>query len=147
MNRNELLAEAVSLRNDIYYGAEPNSEVEQAANRLGGVLFHLQRTYAALDEALYLIAGEHCSTYTGESNCVNAGRVRDAEYGADAWCDQCIARVALEQISQPRSNVRNASATSALIDPEHLDWCMRDRGCCLPAGHPGECDLRAGVSA
>jgi hypothetical protein len=30
-----------------------------------------------------------------------------------------------------------------LIDPVHPDWCMRDRGCSLPAGHPDGCELTA----
>jgi hypothetical protein len=33
-----------------------------------------------------------------------------------------------------------------LIDPEHPDWCMRDRGRSKPAGHKGKCWLVAGLS-
>lgn len=28
-----------------------------------------------------------------------------------------------------------------LIDPEHPEWCQRDHGCVLRAGHEGRCDL------
>lgn len=44
--------------------------------------------------ALKLI-GTKCSTFTSPSTCVGSGRTPDAEYDADRWCDQCIARVAL----------------------------------------------------
>jgi hypothetical protein len=32
-----------------------------------------------------------------------------------------------------------------LIDPQHPDWCQRDHGCALPAGHAGACDLTAAI--
>lgn len=31
------------------------------------------------------------------------------------------------------------------FDPEHPDYCLRDRGCCSEAGHDGPCDLRAAI--
>ncbi len=44
--------------------------------------------------ALTLIAGEQCSTFTS-GDCAGDGRTPDAEYGADRWCDACIARAGL----------------------------------------------------
>lgn len=53
-----------------------------------------------LRAALTLI-GTDCANYWGGTNCVtNGGRTPDAQYGADRWCDQCIARDALEHDSQ-----------------------------------------------
>lgn len=51
-----------------------------------------------LGDALLLIAGERCSTFTSGS-CRNgtSGKVRGAKYGADAWCEPCIAFDALER--------------------------------------------------
>lgn len=42
--------------------------------------------------ALRLIARNGCENYTGRSTCRdNSGRTRDARYGAEKWCDACIA--------------------------------------------------------
>jgi hypothetical protein len=54
-------------------------------------------------DALLLIAGPppHCSSSTTESHACRqptSGRTRGARYGADAWCDQCIAVDALERM-------------------------------------------------
>lgn len=48
-------------------------------------------------EALVLIAGERCSSFTS-GTCGHAGRTRGAPYLADAWCHECIARDALERV-------------------------------------------------
>lgn len=40
--------------------------------------------------------GTACASYTGDTTCVSAGRTRGARYMAEAWCDQCIAREALD---------------------------------------------------
>lgn len=53
-------------------------------------------TEAVLAEALILIAGERCSSFTS-GTCGHAGRTRGAPYLADAWCHECIARDALER--------------------------------------------------
>jgi hypothetical protein len=46
--------------------------------------------------ALQLI-GTSCETYTGWITCISAQtRSPYARYGADRWCDRCIARTALE---------------------------------------------------
>lgn len=57
-------------------------------------------TLADLREALEHIAGgQQCSNYTGPPYCRDprSGRTRDARYGADRWCDTCIALAALGQ--------------------------------------------------
>lgn len=53
-------------------------------------------TFERFAEALRLIAGEHCTSFTGVSSCINVGnRSAFARYGADKWCDACIAWAAL----------------------------------------------------
>jgi hypothetical protein len=47
-----------------------------------------------LSDALFTI-GTECENFTGTSNCISAGRMRGADYLADAWCHGCIARDAL----------------------------------------------------
>lgn len=49
-------------------------------------------------DALMLIDKYGCTNFIGE-RCSDpgSGRVRGARYGADAWCDACIARDALEK--------------------------------------------------
>jgi hypothetical protein len=32
------------------------------------------------------------------------------------------------------------------FDPEHPDYCLRDRGCSLEAGHKGKCYLTAALT-
>lgn len=54
-----------------------------------------------LRAALTLI-GTKCANYW-DINCITAGgRTPDAQYYADRWCDQCIARDALEHDSPHR---------------------------------------------
>lgn len=51
-------------------------------------------------EALEQIAnGEQCTNYTGPPYCRDprSGRRRDADFGAERWCDACIAREALDR--------------------------------------------------
>lgn len=58
-----------------------------------------ERLEAALDvalDALRLIAGDRCETYTsGRCSDKHSGRERGARSGADAWCDACVAHDAL----------------------------------------------------
>lgn len=50
-----------------------------------------------LAEALMVIDRD-CDNYTGPSTCrEDASRTRRAEFTADAWCDPCVARDALER--------------------------------------------------
>lgn len=55
-------------------------------------------TEAVLAEALMLIAGDRCSSFTsGSCRSATSGKTRGAPYMAEAWCDECIARDALER--------------------------------------------------
>lgn len=45
-------------------------------------------------EALLLIGGYGCENYT-RNHCEANGRIEDADFTADAWCDACIANAAL----------------------------------------------------
>jgi len=47
--------------------------------------------------ALKLLAGDGCTNYWGGTTCVTNGRKKNAQYGADRWCDACIARDGLEK--------------------------------------------------
>jgi hypothetical protein len=47
-------------------------------------------------DALRLIAGDRCWTFTrGRCSDEGSGRVRGARYGAEKWCDSCVATDAL----------------------------------------------------
>lgn len=50
-----------------------------------------------LADALLLIAEDRCASFTTPEGCLSptTGRVRGAKFGAEAWCDACIARDAL----------------------------------------------------
>lgn len=50
-----------------------------------------------LVDALLILAGERCSTYTSGSCRDDRGRTRTAECTADAWCGECVAHDALER--------------------------------------------------
>lgn len=52
----------------------------------------------AARSALELIDATGCKSFTGNNRCWNFGRTRGAEFGADAWCDPCIARNALNSM-------------------------------------------------
>ena len=41
------------------------------------------------------LAAEGCQNFTSEWTCHKSGRIPFADYGADAMCDPCIARLAL----------------------------------------------------
>jgi hypothetical protein len=49
------------------------------------------------EQALSHIAGDRCSSFTGAWSCRSprSGRRKDAPFGADQWCDQCVATDAL----------------------------------------------------
>lgn len=49
-------------------------------------------------KALRLIAGIRCTNYTaGSCRDSGSGRTKGAYYGADKWCDACIATDGLEK--------------------------------------------------
>lgn len=80
---------------------------------------HLQRLRTALE-----LIGTKCSNFTGRSTCVNSGRTPNAEYGADRWCEQCVAREALAGVRIVTTDPGDerelldeiASLTQALVD-------------------------------
>ena len=58
---------------------------------------------ARLEDAAKLVIGRYsfgCASFIAPSNCITAGRKRDAKYGADQWCDACVMRDAL-RLEQP----------------------------------------------
>jgi hypothetical protein len=102
------------------------------------VAYHLMREFAAdleretiakaaeierLKAALRLIRGDFCENYTtGLGSCRLNGRKPDAEYGADRWCDPCIAYAALQSHSSGASSVSReavqSTAAAALTDEQ-----------------------------
>lgn len=53
--------------------------------------------------ALTIIAGDGCSSFT--SGDCRAERDPLARYGADSWCDACVARAGLEWMDRQTKNV------------------------------------------
>jgi len=67
-----------------------------AVNALPGLLAGVR----AADEALRLIAGDRCETFTrGRCSDPLSGRTRGAQYGAYRWCDACVAADALAALA------------------------------------------------
>jgi hypothetical protein len=56
-------------------------------------------------DALHLIDQHGCTTFT-RGRCLDAtsGKKRGAKYGADKWCDACVARDALNRIAEESSS-------------------------------------------
>ena len=50
-----------------------------------------------LRAALERIDRDGCQNFYGGTRCWEAGRARDALYGADKWCDACVAHAAIEK--------------------------------------------------
>jgi len=68
--------------------SQPGSFASEAIAEAGVELLRRLRTRK---EALERIADVGCESYIGGS-CVDSHRTIDAEYGADRWCNQCVAR-------------------------------------------------------
>jgi hypothetical protein len=71
--------------------AEPSPESE------------ISTRYEILREALELIAGDRAdceSSTSGAMSCKKNGRRRIARFGADKWCDRCIANDALNRAEE-----------------------------------------------
>lgn len=84
-----------------------------------------------LRAALTLI-GTDCANYRAHYTCVTAGRTRDAQYGADRWCEQCIARDALEHDSQAADH---AAPDRGEFCHRHFSWlCQAGQGNCQREG-------------
>lgn len=62
-----------------------------------------------------------------ELRCRQCGTVWAYTVGGPTRCPDCLLHL------------------GELIDPAHPDWCQRDHGCSLPAGHVGDCSLTAAV--
>lgn len=77
--------------------------------------------------ALLLIGGVGCENFT-RGHCEANGRQRGAEFGADAWCDACIANAAL---GRPRSREHLAAAAplgvGAATEPVEETAALDDR--------------------
>lgn len=60
--------------------------------------------HPAVVDALWLIDRHGCTSYT-RGRCLDphSGKKRGARYGADAWCDACIARDALNRLAEESS--------------------------------------------
>ena len=66
--------------------------------RLSAENARAQKGEATLQAGLRHIAdGQECTTFTGPATCRTSGRTRDAKYGADRWCDACIANDTLTE--------------------------------------------------
>ena len=66
--------------------------------RLSAENARAQKGEATLQAGLRHIAdGQECTTYTSPATCRTSGRTRDAKYGADRWCDACIANDTLTE--------------------------------------------------
>jgi hypothetical protein len=76
---------------------------------------------ARLREALELIDRDGCETFTGTARCLdpNSGRTRGAKYGADKWCDPCIARDVLAAVAAYRAT-QDGGAEAAVRRVEAL---------------------------
>ena len=57
----------------------------------------------ATDALRHITNGQQCETYTRPPYCRDpqSGRSRDAHYGAERWCDTCIALDALPAVDRP----------------------------------------------
>ena len=59
-------------------------------------------SHRRVQSALRLIAKHGCASFIGNTRCWNAGRKRSAKYGADRWCDACIAQDALDVLRRSK---------------------------------------------
>ena len=69
--------------------------------QLRATVERLQSRITTATDALHLIDLCGCTTFTGP-RCLDStsGRKRGAECGADAWCDACVARDALNRMAE-----------------------------------------------
>lgn len=83
------------------------------------------RRYRAMRQALELI-GTQCETFlpTPPFTCWTTGRIADAEYTAERWCDHCIARAGLTdglfELGWDRQRTNAATTRSELSSPRCL---------------------------
>lgn len=84
----------------LYCYGTPEQRIRDATNRTdySRILYELEKEKnAQLEEALKQIAGDRCSNFTtGPGSCWSKPNLTfDAQYTADRWCVNCIARAAL----------------------------------------------------
>lgn len=62
----------------------------------------LERLNAVYEAANFVVARYTggCETYTSPSTCITSGRLRDAKYGADQWCDACVLSDAIDKLQE-----------------------------------------------
>lgn len=78
---------------------------------------------AYLVEAALLIEATGCTTFTsGRCSDPHSGRSRRSRYGADRWCDACIARDALDRASAPHESPVDVDAIAAWLSESLPDY-------------------------
>lgn len=70
-------------------------ELTDERDQARDIAVRLEQENARMVDALQLISRHGCEGSVAPYNCQDAGRTRGAYYGADAWCDPCIALDAL----------------------------------------------------
>ena len=104
----DALAERIDALIEIARGAWPDvTTLESAWDAMAGELMDAQqardanaKNAARMREALHWIARHGCENYVKPYTCrQDAGRSRDAQYGADQWCDACVAEAAIQEQS------------------------------------------------
>jgi hypothetical protein len=100
--RAEVDTQAAKAQRDSDLIAELRRQVEVMGRSLDGigrmrkaVLAGDQAAVQILADALLVLDGD-CATYT-RGSCRNSSRRRSALFTADAWCERCVARDALER--------------------------------------------------
>lgn len=92
-------------RSDVARVDHPDAElIAEARNALPALLDAVERLRSGLE---HIADGQECTNYTGSPWCRDdSSRSRDAKYGADRWCDTCIARDALTSaaVSSPETD-------------------------------------------
>lgn len=69
--------------------------VQQQLDQARDIAVRLEQENARMVDALQLISRHGCESFVAPYNCQWGGLTRGANYGADAWCDPCIALDAL----------------------------------------------------
>lgn len=79
---------------------EDKKDLAYIAREQGNAHVAANLRIAELEDAMRLVLDRHeggCESFVAPSNCITAGRKRDAKYGADQWCDACVLKSALQE--------------------------------------------------
>ena len=98
-----MLTEAAEALRDLQADADIHDEQLTKVARLRLELESENIKLQAVAEAAEFVVARYtggCETFIAPANCVSAGRKRDAEYGADQWCDVCVLREALAKLDK-----------------------------------------------